>query len=303
MNATTLDDGQKVVSYVPAANFNPLTASADDLVKNGFPAIPETGEHRDRFNKVIGQMKNKLHFVEPTFRVNRDKTHGPRKQASAAGTQTSTNWSGAVVRAPSGDSFKWLEGDWVVPDIDAPAENQWYYGASWIGIDGDGSNDVFQAGVGCEVYRSGNTITRMFYPWWEWYPAYEVQITNLAVNPGDMITMLLCSTGPATGTVFFSNRTTGATATVGLTAPQGTKLVGNCAEWIMEAPTVGGAQSLLPDYGEVFFSVCEAFTQKGVTVNGGSGDNINMTSGANVVSDGVLVNSTIVECAYAGTLP
>src|SRR4051795_10914944 len=61
-----------------------------------------------------------------------------------AGTQTSTNWSGAVVTAPANDSFKWMEGDWTVPNVDAPTENQWYYCASWIGIDGDGSNDVFQ---------------------------------------------------------------------------------------------------------------------------------------------------------------
>ena len=39
--------------------------------------------------------------------------------------------------------------------------NQWYYCASWIGLDGDGSGDVFQAGVECEVYRSGSSITRV----------------------------------------------------------------------------------------------------------------------------------------------
>jgi len=305
MKTISLEDGQKIHTFAPSANFNPLNANEAELVRNGFPAIPESGAHRERFNRVYNQIKHKLHFVEPTFRVNKDKTHGLRIRSTrtAAGTETSTNWSGAVVNAPAGDSFKWLEGDWVVPDVDAPTQNKWYYSASWIGLDGDGSNDVFQAGVECEVYRSGSSIIRNIYPWWEWYPNYEVQITNLAVSPGDMVTMLLCSTSATAGVVFFTNRTTGASVSVSLTAPAGTKLAGNCAEWIVEAPTVGGSQSALADYGEVFFNVCEAVTQKGVTVYGGTGNNINMVAGGSTVSDGILVAPTVVECLYAGAIP
>jgi hypothetical protein len=46
-----------------------------------------------------------------------------------------------------GQSFIKIQGDWVIPDDDAPTTNKWYYCASWIGIDGDGSSDVCQAGV------------------------------------------------------------------------------------------------------------------------------------------------------------
>jgi hypothetical protein len=193
-----------------------------------------------------------------------------------------------------------------VPDVDAPTQNQWYYCATWIGIDGDGSGDVFQAGVECEVYRSGTSLTRHIYPWWEWYPTPEVQITNLTFSPGDMITMVLCSAqaaGSTTGTVYFTNRTTGASTSVTLTAPGTTKLVGNSAEWIVEAPTVGGTQSALADYGEVFFSVCEAETNGNALVNGGTGNNINMTAGGSVVSNGNLITPTIIQCLYAGKLP
>src|SRR5580658_4390034 len=161
MKTYTLEDGRKVQTFAPATNFNPLTAGSAELMKNGFPAVPEQGEHRDRFVRVYSLIRNKYHYVEPTFRVNKDRTHGRRRGAARAdGTQTSTNWSGAVVTAPAGDSFKWIEGDWTVPNVDAPTEGKWYYCASWIGIDGDGSNDVFQAGVETEVYRSGNSISR-----------------------------------------------------------------------------------------------------------------------------------------------
>jgi hypothetical protein len=88
-----------------------------------------------------------------------------------------------------------------------------------------------------------------------------------------------------------------------LTAPSGTKLVGNCAAWIVEAPTVGGGQSALADYGEVFFSVCEAVTNGNTTVNGGTQNNINMTAGGKVISDGNLITATVVQFLYAGPQP
>jgi hypothetical protein len=117
--------------------------------------------------------------------------------------------------------------------------------------------------------------------------------------------MLICTTGAGStsASVFFSNSTTGASTSFTFDAPSGTELVGNCAEWIVEAPTVGGSQSALADYGEVFFSVCEAVSAKSVTVNGGSGDNINMTAGGVTVSDGNLITPTVVQCLYSGTLP
>lgn len=39
----------------------------------------------------------------------------------------------------------------------------WYYCANWIGIDGDGSGDVCQMGIECNVYRSGTCSTRTTY--------------------------------------------------------------------------------------------------------------------------------------------
>jgi hypothetical protein len=205
-----------------------------------------------------------------------------------------------VVFAPTGQSFNWLEGDWVVPNVSAPGQNQWYYCSSWIGLDGDGSGDVCQAGLECEVYQSGSSVVRRVYPWWEWFPGPEVQITNLPISPGDLVSLVICTTGAgaSTASIFFSNRTSGASTSFSITAPAGTSLVGNSAEWIVEAPTVSGAQSSLADYGEVFFSVCEAVLHNGSLVNGGTGDNINMLAGGNVVSDGVLITPTVVQCLY-----
>ena len=304
MPEITLEDDIKIRTFEPSPGLDPLTASPAELEKNGFPARPDDPHHLARYKRVFGLLKPKFQYVVPTFRVNPEKRHGPRKRLPEAGTETSTNWSGGVVYAPQGQSFIKIQGDWVIPDVDAPTTNKWYYCASWIGIDGDGSSsDVCQAGVECEVYRTGNSISRNIYPWIEWFPGPEVQITNLAINPGDMVTMLISSSANATTAhLAFSNRTTGVSTSLNFNAPARTKLVGNCAEWIVEAPQVGGVQSAIADYGEVFFSVCEAIDQR-ATVNGGTGNNINMTVGNKVVSQGVLIAPTVIQCLYEGGAP
>jgi hypothetical protein len=113
---------------------------------------------------------------------------------------------------------------------------------------------------------------------------------------------------PLGASAYFTNRTTGDSTSFVFNAPSGTSLVGNCAEWIVDAPTVGGQQSSMADYGEVFFSVAEAFLGTlgggGGTVNAGTGDVITMQNGAGqAVSQGSIITPTIVQCAYVGTLP
>jgi hypothetical protein len=315
-----LSTGMTVTTYSPADGFDPLTAEVADLVRAGFPARPTDPRHLARFNQVLSSVKGKFTYITPTLRENSEVFHGPRQRpvpagtesasAGEAGTETSTNWSGGVAFAPSGETFRWVEGDWVIPNVDAPTENRWYYCASWIGIDGDGSGDVCQVGVECEAYRSGTSVTTNIYPWFEWFPYPETAITNFPVRPGDMITALLCTSGAGatSASAYFTNRTTGASTSLTFTAPSGRSLTGNSAEWIVEAPTVGGSQSLMADYGEVFFSVCEAVaynaSNNATTVYGGTGDNINMNDGSgHEVSSGTLVTPTVIQCQYVGALP
>jgi hypothetical protein len=230
---------------------------------------------------------------------------------TTAGTETSNNWSGGVIYAPAGQSFASVTADWVIPNVDAVTENTWYYCANWIGIDGDGSSDVCQIGIECAVYRSGTSITRNIYAWWEWYPQSEVAITNLAVNPGDLVSAALCVNAPASGgagatsaTANIANRTTGDVTTFSFNAPAGTTLVGNCAEWIVEAPTIGGQQSSIADYGEVFFSACNGSLGTQTTVDLSTGNNINMQDGGGtIVSQGNIITPAIIQCVYEGSLP
>src|SRR5271168_2279862 len=102
MTQITLEGGIKIRTFRPPPGFDPLSASPADLMKNGFPARPEDAHHLERYRQVLGQLKDKFHYVEPTFRVNPDRRHGPRNGRTEAGTETSGNWSGGVVYAPQG---------------------------------------------------------------------------------------------------------------------------------------------------------------------------------------------------------
>jgi hypothetical protein len=176
----------------------------------------------------------------------------------------------------------------------------WYYSASWIGIDGDGSPDVCQAGVECEAVTAGGVTTKNVYAWWEWFLNVEIKITNFPVAAGDMVTCAISVTSPTTATVYFTNNSNGASTSFQFTAPQGTKLVGNCAEWIVEAPTVGGSLAKLARYGAVYFDSAYAETSANVLVNGGAGNTISMTGGGKTISTPTVETQTLIKCLYTG---
>jgi Peptidase A4 family len=306
MAQITLENGGKITTFAPPpAGFDPLTASAAKLAHHGFPARPKNPELRARYDAVFTRMRGKLQYIVPTFRIDPNKTTHPRQAIKTAGTETSDNWSGGIVYAAAGESFSWVQGDWVVPNVYPPTDGEWYYCLNWVGLDGDGSSDVCQAGMVCAAYKSGTSISRMIYPWHEWYPQSWIEITNLAISAGDMVSVVICTSGPGStsATVYFGNVTSGVYTSYTITAPSGTQLSGNCAEWIVETPYVGGVLTSMPDYGQVFFSSCQAGLKAGGLVNGGTGNNSNLVQSGNTLSTGTLITPTVIECRYAGSQP
>ena len=65
-------------------------------------------------------------------------------------------------------------------------------------------------------------------------------------------------------------------------------------------PTFRVDPTKMPDYGEVFFSNCEAALTNGTVINGGTGNNINLGQNGTTVSTGTLITPTIIECQYTG---
>jgi len=172
---------------------------------------------------------------------------------------TSTNWSGAVIQAASGQSFSTVSAQWTVPTVSQiPTRGVTTTDlASWVGLDGYKSNDVAQAGIQETVTTGANGITTASYSAWdEWYPAGSNDISSSAfkVDPGDTVKIGVETTGAGAtkATFLYDNETTGQTYQTSLTAPSGTSLTGNSAEFVVETPEFSNGfstyQPLLTDF-------------------------------------------------------
>jgi hypothetical protein len=301
----------KVRTFEPAAKgFDPVEATPAELVHHGFPRRPDpTKEARASFawTRAMSKYRDlKFTHVHPDFKELPSHFHGPNKRVTEASQRlvngTSTNWSGSVLFVdPKADPFSWIFGQWTVPNAYSPnpGDGKTYYSSCWIGIDGDGSPDVLQAGTATEVSGSGPVNC---YAWWEWFPEYSVAINNFPFAPGDAATLLICSTGPSSALFSFGNLTSLKYTSFTITAPPGTTLIGNCAEAVLERPGVGGRLAQLPRYGSNFFDEATAYTKSGAAFELGTGATLSMVAddGKTVISKPEIVDSDAVRMEYTG---
>jgi hypothetical protein len=137
---------------------------------------------------------------------------------------------------------------------------------------------------------------------------HQNQFGPVQVNAGDLVSPVVCTAGAGAteATVLFANWTSGGATSFVIEAPAGTTLVGNCAEWVVERPLVNGAESMLADYGEVFFSGCDAGLYSGSgdlqVIGGGTQVHIDMIPPplTTPLSAGILVAPEVVQCVYNG---
>jgi Peptidase A4 family len=321
MKRITLDRGTTVRTFSPPpAKFDPLRAGAADLLKHGFPARPTDPGHVERYNQLFRQMRNRFQYLEPELKINERRRHGPIKPAAGRPPSVGTGnefhplWSGGVVRPPAGQSFRWIVGEWTIPNVGAAPDGQTYYCTSWIGIDGDisvASTDLCQAGINLDVTWTGGSPARHVSAFFEWFPGPEIGIQNFPVNFGDTVVITVCTLGAGSteALVFFANLTSGHGTSAILDAPtqsgQQVSLVGDSAQWVVERPAIGAQAipALLADYAEVFFSGCQAVSyssdgSRSDVVNGGSQTRIDMVEDTTVLSHGILVADTVIQCVY-----
>ena len=310
MADATVNDGSELKAFPrPPAGFDPLTAVAAELERYGFPPRRAERPAAELYRRVWGRLKDKYRYVEPAIAVD----GGPSRPRRPTFSPDNVNWSGGVAVPPAGTSFCGIQADWIVPDVYPPLQTQGYWIGSWIGLDGytgAGANFVLQAGIAQEVYYQSGSLHRDIYPWYEWYPDNIVKIAGVPVSPGDFVVVIISTAmppgqGSANATVYFANTTNGASMSVPISAPRGVQLVGNSAEWIVEQPLPIPGGDTLPDYGEVFFADCEAYIAGGGSVGGGTGTALNITAGKDngVVSRGVLISPTVIQCSYSGPAP
>ncbi len=198
----------------------------------------------------------------------------------------SSNWSGLVT---TGSNIQGAEGAWTVPAVTGASGTD---SASWVGVDGVTSSDLIQTGT-------AQTPGLGYSAWWEILPAPSVTIVTLTgaaapVAPGDSMLASVEEVQPGTWTIYIADQTQNwyFQNNFSYSGP------GSSAEWIEEAPTDNGQQTLPADFGTVQFS------ETGVYGNFGSGAGwytTDMTAGNEV--DMVNSSGTLILAAPGAPTP
>jgi hypothetical protein len=181
---------------------------------------------------------------------------------------SSPNWSGYVAASnlnnPQAGSVTAVSGTWNVPAVSGPSVGI-FDSSTWVGIDGFDGGTVEQLGTeqdlvnGVPVYRA----------WWEMFSSGWQQpeqiITGMTIMPGDSISASVqyITSGAHAGqfdlTITDNSRPFDSFSTYqsspGTQSPLAQR---STAEWIMEAPSVGGQIAQMPNFSTVTFTSATA---------------------------------------------
>lgn len=187
----------------------------------------------------------------------------PAGQASNGGWAAS-NWSGYAVTSSSNGAYTAITGSWTVTPV-ASSRGQ-SFSSTWAGIDGFNNGNLIQTGTEADYYNG----SAHYYAWWEILPAAETVIPNLSVQPGDHMSADIHKNSNGTWTITLTDSRSGSFSTTqNYSGPL------TSAEWIQEAPQVGGRIATLAHYGS-------PLTIDPGTVNGGN-------PGFTVADSGVMI--------------
>ncbi len=210
-------------------------------------------------------------------------------------TVYSTNWSGygaaTNLSSPAAGSVTSVSGSWVVPTVTAPRRGN-YYSSAWVGIDGLSDSTVEQLGTEQDVSNG----TARYDAWWEMYSSGDGQpeqvISGFTIKPGDSITASVNYTGSGNFVLSITDSTRNETFTTtqNTNKTQSPTASQSSAEWIVEAPSVGGGQSSLANFGTITFSNASATID---SVNGPINDSNWQNEAIDMItSRGTLLDST-----------
>ncbi len=141
---------------------------------------------------------------------------------------TSSNWSGYAATGSKG-AFRSISASWTVPLVLPSARSS--YSSAWIGLDGYNNSCLIQTGTEHE-YVNGKAN---YYAWWEILPQAETRI-KLPVCPGDLIEASIVKLSLSKWLIRLRNATRGWL----FRTVQAYKGPQTSAEWIVEAPAIGG---------------------------------------------------------------
>ena len=197
----------------------------------------------------------------------------PNGSSSAFGWAAS-NWSGYAVTSSSNGAYTSIAGSWTVTPVARSSRQT--FSSSWVGIDGFNNSNLIQTGTEADYYNG----SAHYYAWWEILPAAETVIPSLTVRPGDTMSADIHQTTNGQWSITLTDNTTGKS----FSTTQNYSGQLTSAEWIQEAPSVGGRIATLANYGS-------PLTIDPGTVNGGHNPGLVPADGGVMVQHGVQVST------------
>jgi hypothetical protein len=161
----------------------------------------------------------------------------PGDDAASAVGWASSNWSGY---SATRSVYTAVSGSWTVPAVQRSGKPS--YSAAWTGIDGFNNGSLIQTGTEQDYYNGSGHYAA----WWTTSAqGFLEQVISQPVQPGDSMTATITKAKSGSSwTITLADTTENwtFTKTVTYTGP------GASAEWIIEAPTVGGRTAPLANY-------------------------------------------------------
>jgi hypothetical protein len=281
-----LPKGSKVRPALTEAQSQSMTD--DQLDRLGYPARPDVLTSPDKYAKWLDRVSRVI-TVLPTHPVSTNVTATPA-------SYTSSNWSGLEAHSKTQHQYSAVTAIWNVPVIlVASSDGNPDYSAFWVGLDGDGTKDLVQAGTEQDAQEFLGIVFTNYYAWSELLPNQPTENFVSSVNAGDEMEIeVWIGTGSGSPN---PNGSLGSFRITDLsqsqewrfdTALDGTKYNGTEAEWIMERPTVGGGLPELAAYlitNMVDADVLNAKTITWVKCGTAANRNISMWNGKDELSE------------------
>lgn len=252
---------------LPPAGFDPRTAPARLLRQHGFPRRPDPAKEpalARLWQRVFARVPD-LRMVKAELAVDPIMSaHDPRRNLNA--DFSPSGWGSIIVPTASLGFSPYqpantVFAEWTVPtifpvagDVGTPLTVGF-----WVGLDGSDADfyELLQAGTAATI--TGNSVS--YWAWTEWftskYKTPAAQVTNFAIEAGDLVSFLVCAPEPGQGFVSMMNYRTQQATSVGVPAPRSDiTSVGSRAIWAVE-----GISADLPDFSPMVFSDVTAGTQ------------------------------------------
>jgi Peptidase A4 family len=231
----------------------------EQLFRRGYPLRPDPDSAPRIFDSWRRAVAVPGAFVQPHIVATPDVRH--RRLMAKEAPNSSYNWSGFELpnfRVLSDAGFKgfgfshydYVRGIWHVPAVTAPSNN--YANSSfWVGLDGDATTDLVQAGTESDAvnYAPNDFVSftvESFFAWTQFLPQQPTAgvVTGVPVAPGDLVMVEVWignpGSGPAadgTSGIFFLINLSSGDSTYVNTPVGATTVSGKEAVWIMERPT------------------------------------------------------------------